>query len=200
MSRAEDSVRLSMSMGDRETEGGEKGGTSTRALLGTYEYMSPEQKRGEEADERSDIYSLGLIAYKLLTGRDLGLKMPSRIDGELVTGWDMLVSEALDQTREDRLKNCEEFSRLLGNIEVQIKDKKKREAEGARGKQEEARQKLLAKQREKRESEEKRRKEEAERKRLAEEKERRQHEEIQQRNQAGKKRKEKIGEGGKKVW
>ena len=51
------------------------GMTQTGALVGTMDYMSPEQALGKDLDQRSDVFAMGLIFYELLTG-----KMPYKAD------------------------------------------------------------------------------------------------------------------------
>jgi formylglycine-generating enzyme required for sulfatase activity/tRNA A-37 threonylcarbamoyl transferase component Bud32 len=120
-SQAQLSVQRSMSMGDQQTVGGKAApeGSSTRALLGTYEYMSPEQKRGEEADERSDLYAVGLMTYRLLTGRSLLTKMPSRMG--FAEAWDDLIESALEEDASARAASAADMLAqlsVLGGVEV----------------------------------------------------------------------------------
>lgn len=107
-------TRGGMSMGDAPTMGGEdEAGTSTRSLLGTYDYMSPEQKRGEPAEKPSDVYAMGLILFRLLTGENsLGFELPSQLDDSLDPLWDEIVKRALSPRADQRF--CDAGSMLKG--------------------------------------------------------------------------------------
>ena len=188
-SQAEISVKRSMSMGDRDTMavGAKQEGTSTRSLLGTYEYMSPEQKRGEDADERSDLYALGLMTFRLLTGREPGTRPPSRIDSALAKPWDDLVADALEADPAERIANCASFLDLLRTVESDVADteerRARREEKQAHREEEDRRKKIAADQVRKRREEEEavRKAEEARRAREAADRERRQKQEAEER-------------------
>ena len=127
-SAAARSVSLSMSLGGLDTET-PSAGESTRSLLGTYAYMSPEQKRSGEADARSDIYALGLTTARLLTGlEDLGYDLPSQIVPSLHPGWDDLVRQAIAPQPERRYQSSRDMRAAVAAIAEAIAA---RGAEGA---------------------------------------------------------------------
>ncbi|GAC1434437.1 MAG: hypothetical protein NVS1B11_36530 [Terriglobales bacterium] len=68
-----------MDFGLARSLGGD-GMTQTGALLGTMEYMSPEQAQAKELDARSDLFTVGLICYELLTG-----KMPYQAESAIAS-------------------------------------------------------------------------------------------------------------------
>ena len=99
-------------------------------LMGTPAYMSPEQVMGEEVDGRSDLYSVGVLFYRLLTGAlpftaDTALSMlqrqirdtptPVLVHRPSLPAWcDQIVSRALAKTPADRFQSAEEFRDALG--------------------------------------------------------------------------------------
>ncbi|MCI0415621.1 protein kinase [bacterium] len=65
-----------------------EGMTATGLILGTPEYMSPEQVSGKKVDERTDIYSLGIILYEIFTG-----KLPFRGESAISVGFQQIRDE-----------------------------------------------------------------------------------------------------------
>jgi eukaryotic-like serine/threonine-protein kinase len=96
--------------------------TQTAAVVGTAQYLSPEQARGETVDSRSDVYSAGCLVYELLTGRppfvgDSPVAVayqhvrepavpPSDHDTSLTPEIDAIVMKALAKRVEDRYQSA----------------------------------------------------------------------------------------------
>jgi len=96
--------------------------TQTAAVVGTAQYLSPEQARGETVDSRSDVYSTGCLIYELLTGRPPFVgespvavayqhvrepaSPPSTYDTELPPEIDAIVMKALAKRLEDRYQSA----------------------------------------------------------------------------------------------
>ena len=80
---------------EQMTQRGAPQTSSTYSLLGTYDYMSPEQKTGMGVDARSDIFSVGIILYRMLTGhKPEGSFDPPSKKG-VNRGWDRIVEKCL---------------------------------------------------------------------------------------------------------
>jgi TolB-like protein/tRNA A-37 threonylcarbamoyl transferase component Bud32 len=110
-----------------------KGITGAGVMIGTPEYMSPEQVDGEDADERSDIYALGVMLYEMLTGRvpfdggsPLSIAMkhktvsppdPREIDSEISEGLSRVVLRCLEKERWRRYQSTEELLEELRKVE-----------------------------------------------------------------------------------
>jgi serine/threonine protein kinase len=112
----------------------ERGLTEAGMIVGTRAYLSPEQAAGEPADQRSDLFSLGCVLYRLCTGRlpfpgpgvlrsseteALGrLRPPSEVDGAVPPGLSALVMRLLAWKPEDRPASAAAVVQALRELEA----------------------------------------------------------------------------------
>ncbi len=104
--------------------------TQTAAVVGTAQYLSPEQARGEQVDARSDLYSTGCLLFELLTGRppfigDSPVSVayqhvreeapaPSSIDPEISPDIDAITLKALAKSVDQRYQSASEMRADIG--------------------------------------------------------------------------------------
>jgi beta-lactam-binding protein with PASTA domain len=107
--------------------------TEAGSIIGTAQYLSPEQARGAPVDARSDIYSVGVLLYELLTGAvpftgdtpvEIAMKHlsavpepPSKKRPEVTRGLDLAVIRALAKDPAERYQSAEEMDAELARIE-----------------------------------------------------------------------------------
>ena len=111
----------------------EKGITGAGVMIGTPEYMSPEQVDGKDTDQRSDIYSLGVILYEMVTGRlpfegDSALsvaikhktekpKDPKELNTQISEDLNSMILKCLEKDKDRRYQSAEEICSDLANLE-----------------------------------------------------------------------------------
>ncbi|NIM91173.1 MAG: protein kinase [Candidatus Aminicenantes bacterium] len=114
----------------------EKGITGAGVMIGTPEYMSPEQVEAKEVDQRSDIYSLGVILYEMVTGRvpfeadtpfAIGVKHkseapkdPRELNTQIPEGLSIVILRCLEKDKAKRYQSADELHTELTNIEKGI--------------------------------------------------------------------------------
>ena len=109
------------------------GTTAEGVIIGTPEYMSPEQVEGKPADPRADIYALGVILFEMVTGRppfegETALAVahkhryepatdPKKLNSQIPAALSRLVLRCLEKEREKRYQSAEDLLVDLGEIE-----------------------------------------------------------------------------------
>ncbi|MGA0163449.1 MAG: protein kinase domain-containing protein [Bdellovibrionota bacterium] len=106
--------------------------TRSGVLKGKFSYMSPEQARGEDLNPQSDVFSLGIVFWELLTSQSLfyskdeletlervrkaNVKAPSKIRKSVPRELDKIVLKALDPKLKKRFSSCREFAEAISQF------------------------------------------------------------------------------------
>lgn len=99
--------------------------TQTAAVIGTAQYVSPEQARGETVDNRSDVYSVGCLFFELMTGTtpytgepisltyqhvNAPIPLPSSLEPTVSSDLDAVVAAALTKDRDERYQDASDMA------------------------------------------------------------------------------------------
>ena len=109
-----------------------KGLTTSGIMIGTPEYMSPEQVEGKEVDQRADIYAMGVILYEMVTGTtpfkgetaiSIAIKHtrekprnPREINDQISVDLSRLILKCMEKDRNKRYQNVQELLEVLNKI------------------------------------------------------------------------------------
>lgn len=90
--------------------------------LGTIHYVAPEQSAGEEVDARADIFSVGAVFYRMLSGRVPAgnFEWPSDVQEDIPAGIDRILRKCLANRREDRYQAIDSLVADLRDIESEM--------------------------------------------------------------------------------
>ena len=107
--------------------------TGAGVMIGTPEYMSPEQVEGKDVDQRSDIYLMGVILYEMITGQvpfegdtpfTIGMKHkseapkdPKELNAQIPEDLSLVVLKCLEKNKEERYQSAGELQSELSRIE-----------------------------------------------------------------------------------
>ncbi|MBU5314179.1 Stk1 family PASTA domain-containing Ser/Thr kinase [Tissierella carlieri] len=112
--------------------------TTTSNVLGSVHYFSPEQARGGYTDEKSDIYSLGIVMYEMVTGKlpyqgespitvalkhvQEDIKPPRELNSQIPIGFENIILRCVQKRQADRYSNITELIKDLKKVRDNIED------------------------------------------------------------------------------